>query len=309
MDNNKLSRGKPDGAADNSEAASAKAPSSMRVIWDEIKNDKLALISLFLFIFIVVATFILAEVVDKDAAMRVVIGKQNRPPSAANILGTDPSGRDMFGQLVIGARNSFLIAFAVTIAGGILGILIGLIAGFYAGNVDNVVMRFIDFFMMLPSTMIIIVLVSIIPKYNVPQFVLIMICFAWMGKARLIRAKTLQQSGLDYVLASKTLGTPNFIIMFREVLPNLVSIIVVNMTLTLASNMGLETGLSFLGFGLPFNTPSLGTLISYASVPATMQSRPWQWLPAALLVFVMMLCINFVGQAINRAADAKQRTI
>jgi peptide/nickel transport system permease protein len=162
---------------------------------------------------------------------------------------------------------------------------------------------------MVPSTMIIIVLVSIIPKYTVPQFVLIMCVFAWTGKARLVRSLTLQQSNLDYVQASKTLGTPNLVIMLREVLPNMVSMIVVNMTLTLAGNMGLETGLTFLGFGLPFNTPSLGTLISYASVPATMATRPWQWLPAALLIFVMMLCINFVGQAINRAADAKQRNV
>jgi peptide/nickel transport system permease protein len=95
--------------------------------------------------------------------------------------------------------------------------------------------------------------------------------------------------------------------MFREVLPNIGSLIIVNLTLNLAANMGLETGLTFLGFGLPFSTPSLGTLISYASVPENMQNRPWQWLPASLLIVVMMLCINFVGQAVKRAADAKQR--
>jgi peptide/nickel transport system permease protein len=95
--------------------------------------------------------------------------------------------------------------------------------------------------------------------------------------------------------------------MFREVLPNIGSLIIVNLTLNLAGNMGLETGLTFLGFGLPFNTPSLGTLISYAAIPENMQKRWWQWLPASLLIVIMMLCINFVGQAIKRAADAKQR--
>lgn len=285
------------------------APSAWRVIWKEIYHDKLALISLILFVLIVLSTFVMAGLVDEELATRVEIGKQNKAPSTEHFLGTDPSGRDMFGQLVLGAKNSFLIAFSVTLSAGFFGILVGLVAGFYGGTVDNVIMRVVDFFSMLPSTMIIIVLVTIIPKYSVPQFVLIMCVFNWMGKARLIRAKTLQQSGLDYVSACKTLGTPNLLIMFREVLPNLVSLIVVNMTLTLAANMGLETGLSFLGFGLPFNTPSLGTLISYASNPATLQNRPWQWLPASLLVFVMMLCINFVGQAINRAADAKQRKV
>jgi peptide/nickel transport system permease protein len=95
--------------------------------------------------------------------------------------------------------------------------------------------------------------------------------------------------------------------MLREVFPNIISIVIVNITLNLAANMGLETGLTFLGFGLPFSTPSLGTLISYAAVPENMQNRPWQWIPAALLIVVMMLCINFIGQAVKKAADAKQR--
>jgi peptide/nickel transport system permease protein len=127
--------------------------------------------------------------------------------------------------------------------------------------------------------------------------------------AGMVRVMTFKQGALDYVAASKTLGTPNIMIMFREVLPNLVSIISSFLTIMLAGNMGLETGLTFLGFGLPPGTPSLGTLIANARNPATMQNRPWQWLPAALLVFILMLCINFVGQALNRAADAKKRKV
>lgn len=79
------------------------------------------------------------------------------------------------------------------------------------------------------------------------------------------------------------------------------------MTLSLASNIGLETGLTFLGFGLPESTPSLGTLISYASHPDVMENKWWVWLPASLLILVVMLCINYVGQAIKRASDARQR--
>jgi peptide/nickel transport system permease protein len=83
--------------------------------------------------------------------------------------------------------------------------------------------------------------------------------------------------------------------------------VIVDLTLALAGNMGLEVGLTFLGFGLPFSTPSLGALVHYGAVPENMRNRPWQWLPAALLILVLMLCINFVGQAVKRAADAKQR--
>ncbi|MFV0342120.1 MAG: ABC transporter permease [Anaerocolumna sp.] len=284
-----------------------KPPSFGKVAWKEISHDKVALVSFCLLVVIFVTVFIGATFFNPEEAVKVNLKLINKPPSKDYILGTDASGRDMLTQLFLGARNSFLIAISVTLLCGIIGVLIGLTAGSFAGKVDNVIMRVIDFISMLPRLMIIIVIVSIIPKYNVFTFVMVMTLFGWVGDARLTRAKTLQQSRLDYVQASKTLGTNNIVIMFREVLPNIGSIIIVNLTLTLASNMGLETGLTFLGFGLPFNTPSLGTLISYAANPDNLQRRYWQWLPASILIVVMMLCIYFVGQAIKRAADAKQR--
>jgi peptide/nickel transport system permease protein len=284
-----------------------KPPSFGRLIWKEIYHDKFALASFVLLVGILITVFIGATFFDPSTTTKINLSLINKPPSVKHILGTDGSGRDMLTQIFLGARNSFLIAFGVTILCGILGLLVGLTSGFYGGIIDNIFMRILDFLAMLPRLMLIIVLVSIIPKYNVFTFVMVMTAFSWYGDARLIRAKTLQQSSLDYAQASKTLGTNSFVIMFREVLPNIGSIIIVNLTLNLAANMGLETGLTFLGFGLPFSTPSLGTLISYASVPENMQNRPWQWLPASLLIVVMMLCINFVGQAVKRAADAKQR--
>jgi len=263
-----------------------------------------------LFVLTVVAVYVWAFTIDVPTARLVHLGSRDLPPSLAHPLGTDPGGRDMLTQLILSARTSFNIAFLVTFAGVIIGMVFGLFAGFYGGHVDNILMRLLDSFQMVPPIMLIIVLVSIIPNYSVLQFALIMIfVFTWIGTARLIRVKGLQQGALEYVAASKTLGTPNVVIIFREVLPNLISIIVSNFTINLAANMGIETGLTFLGFGLPHGTESLGRLVSYAAVPATMTNRMWQWLPAALLIVIMMLCINFVGQALNRAADAKKRTI
>ena len=279
----------------------------LSIIWREISRDRLTLAAFLTFVGLVAAAFAATAGIDEYQAGLVALQYMNRPPSAEFPLGTDPAGRCMVGQLFLGARNSFLIAFAVTLASGVIGILVGLVSGFFGGSVDNVIMRLLDFFLMLPALMIIIAVLSVLGSYGVWQFSLIMIAFLWADRARLMRAKTLQQTNLDYVSASKTLGTPNAVIMFREVLPNLTSVIMVNMTLTLAANMGLETGLTFLGYGLPFGTPSLGTLISYAAVPTAMMNRPWQWLPASLLVFAMMLSIYLVGQAVSRAADAKQR--
>ena len=284
-------------------------PSALRTMWREIFNDKIALCGLLLFCAIMIGTFVTAFTLDADYVTRVHLPSRNLPPSAHFILGTDEGGRGMVGMLILGARNSILVGFSVTILSKIIGITIGLIAGFYGGHTDNAIMRIIDTWQMLPSLMCIIVFITVLPHYSAVHFVLVMTAFSWMGTARIIRAMALAQRNLDYVWASKTLGTHNIVIMLREVLPNLVPVITVNVTLALAGNIGIETGLTFLGFGLPFGTPSLGTLLAHALAPFNLQFRMWQWLPAALLIFILMLCIYSVGQALNRAADVRQRRL
>ena len=256
---------------------------------------------------ILLSAYISPYFLEVKEVTRIDFHKIYLTPSAEHWLGTDKGGRDIFGQLMIGARNSITIGVAITIIAGFLGLMIGLISGYFGGKVDFVIMRILDFLMVLPTLMMIIVFVVIVPKFNVWSFIGIMSVLLWFGKARLIRSRALAERELDYVNASKTLGTPNWKIMLFEVFPNLSSLVIVNMTLTLASNIGIETGLTFLGFGLPESTPSLGTLISYAKTPDVIQNKLWVWLPASLLILVMMLCINFVGQAIKRASDARQR--
>jgi len=280
-----------------------------RLAWNEIYHDKIAFASLIIFALIVLGVFIASLFIDEVKLQLVNPRIMNQPPSREFWLGTEPSGRSVMKLLIIGAKNSLTVAFFVTVLGVAIGTLVGLISGYFGGMLDNVIMRVVDFVTILPRLMLIIVLVSIKYDYSMTDFILIMVFFAWPWEVRLIRSKILQQKNLDYVSASKTLGTPNYKIIFREIFPNLISIVVVNLTMTLAGNIGLETGLTFLGFGLKFNTPSLGTLISYAANLANLSKRPWIWLPAALFVLIMMLCINFVGQAVNRAADAKQREV
>jgi len=284
-----------------------RAPSLFRIIWREVLNDKLAFVGLVVFCLILIVTFVWAFTLDEGYATRVTLRDRDQAPSERYVWGTDEGGRDMVGMMVLGARNSILVGFAVTLISSAFGLVIGLVSGFFGGHADNVIMRAIDTWLMLPFLMIVIVIVSLMPNYKTIHFVLVLAAFSWMGTARIIRAMALQQRNLDYVSASRTLGTPNAVIMLREVLPNLIPVITVNLTLSLAGNMGVETGLTFLGFGLPFGTPSLGYLLSHARNPAALQFRLWQWLPAALLIFVLMLCVYSVGQAVSRVADAKQR--
>lgn len=292
---------------DNKKVKTNSPPTGMQVIFREFSKDKLAMFSLISLVIVIVGVFIWAWFIDQDALMRVSLRDKYAPPGDKFFLGADQGGKDILGQLVIGAKNSISIAIAITLITGVFGIIVGLVCGYFGGWIDNMFMRIIDFFITIPSLMIIIVFVTVVPKYTVTIFIFIMSLFLWTSTARLVRSKALSESRRDYVNASKTMGTPGILIIFKEIMPNLSSILIVEMTLNFAGNVGIETGLSYLGFGLPPQTPSLGTLISYANNPLVLQDKWWVWLPASIFILLMMLGINYVGQALRRSADAKQR--
>lgn len=284
-------------------------PTGIQVILREFKKDKLAMFSVIGITALMTVVLILAFfVIDQAEVMKIsLLERFTEPGVRGYMLGADEAGRDMFGQLIIGAKNSILIAVAITLIANVLGIGLGIIMGYYGGFIDNFFMRIIDFFITLPTLMIIIVVVTIVPKYGILELILIIAAFQWMGTARLVRSKALSEARRDYISASKTMGTSDFAIMFKGLLPNLSSLLIVEVTLSFAGNVGIETGLSFLGFGLPPSTPSLGTLVSYAMNPIILSGKWWIWLPASIFILVLMLGINYVGQALRRAADAKQR--
>lgn len=283
------------------------SPSGFKVIWRELMKDKLALTSLLFLILLAMFVSGVSLFLDKEQIVKIDLFSINEAPSSEFWLGTDYGGRDVFGQLIIGTRNSLVIGVLVTLMTGFIGIVIGIISGYFGGTIDNIMMRIVDFFMVLPFLMIVIVFVAIVPKYSIMTFSLIMTLFLWMGITRLIRSRALAEAELDYIQASKTLGSSHLKIMFTQLLPNLSSLIIVTMTLNLAANIGIESGLSFLGFGFPEDTPSLGTLLSYARNPQVLQHRWWIWLPAALLILLLMLAVRNVGEAMKRATDARQR--
>lgn len=282
--------------------------SGLKVLAREFAKDRGALGALILLIILFLGIFIGALFLNTDKVMTVEIFKQyNHPGADGMLLGGDEGGRDVFKMLILGARNSLLIGIAITVLIEVIGTVFGLVAGYYGGKVDNVMMRFLDFMMVLPTLMIIIVIVTIIPKYTMWSFVLIMSAFYWVGTARLIRSKALSESKKDYISASKTSGSSDLKIILKELLPNLSSIIIVDATLMLAGNIGIEVSLTYLGFGFPDSVPSLGTLVGYANDPSVLTLRPWVWLPAALLILVICVGISYVGNVLRRAADARQR--
>lgn len=283
-------------------------PSGFKIVLREILRSKSALTALIIVILILVFTFGGSLFLNKAQVTEINIADAYYGwGEAGHLLGTDDGGRDILKLLIMGGRNSIMIGISVTIITEVVGLIVGLVAGYYGGAIDSVIMRIVDFVQILPQMPIIIVLTTVIPNYNAVTLVWLIAMFGWTTTSRYYRSFVLSQRGRDYILASKTSGSNNFQIMFRELLPNITSMIIIDVVLTIAGNIGIETSLSFLGYGLPSTTPSLGTLIGFANDPVNVINRPWLWLPATLLLLIISLSINYVGQALQRAGDARQR--
>ena len=314
---------------------SSKPPSVFRLFMRELKYDKFAAISIIVLIFIFASIFILTPFINANYnIMNVDLPNRNLPPSQARGLystyipnfnpniesippepfgflginfGTNDLGRDITRLTIVGARNSLIITLLVTFFSFILSLIVGVASGFYGGHTDNIIMRIIDTWSMIPTIMFLIAVISTTAELTMPLFIFLLVIVTWVGRTRLFRAAALQNRNMDYISASKTLGTRNIVIIFREMMPNLVDVIMPNFVLTLAANVGIEVGLTILGFGLGWDTPTLGTLINQATDPGNLQLRPWVWAPAISLVAILTLCIHFVGTALQRVSDPKQR--
>ena len=283
------------------------------VIKREFMKDKLALLSLIVFILILLFLYVAPFFLNLESATKVqIFNRYMAPGSVADtghtyLLGADEGGRDVLAQLILGGRNSITIALIVTALTMIIGLVVGIVSGYYGGRVDNFIMRLVDFVMIIPGFILFITLNTILKANTVLGISLTFSVIYWTSYARLFRTRTLSEASKDYINASKTMGTRDWKIMLTELLPNISSLIITQLVLSMAGNNGLETGLSYLGFGLPIGTPSLGTLIGTAKTADIIENKQWVWLPAALFILVLMLCINYIGQAVQRSTDARQR--
>ena len=176
---------------ENNNITVSEKPTGFNVILREIKKDKFAIISLIILGVLFLTIFIGAFLTNQEAVMKISLLDKYAAPGEGFYLGADSGGRDILGQLIIGARNSIIIGVTVTVLTSGIGIVVGLVAGYYGGVIDDLIMRLIDFIMILPQLMLVIVFITIVPKYNIMTFVMIMTAFYWVGTARLIRSKAL----------------------------------------------------------------------------------------------------------------------
>ncbi len=239
---------------------------------------------------------------------------QYSPPTLEHPFGTDRIGADMLAQLIRGLQFSLRIALVVAVVSTIIGVVLGAVAGYKRGWVDALISRFIDLILVIPGLVIVVVL-SRSSFVNVPgqsgsNWLLVALYLSlvfWLGTARIVRGMVLSLREKEFVEAARAMGGSTIRIVFKHILPNTVDVIIVNVTLAVASAVLAEAAISFLGLGVRSPDTSLGLLINQNR--NELNIHPWLFfIPFALIVLVS-LAVNFMGDGLRDAFDPRQRRV
>ena len=240
---------------------------------------------------------------------RHLIGTENG--GNLHLLGTDINGRDVFSRILFGGRISMTIGFLSLFIVFPIGLLYGGISGYFGGIIDNLMMRFAEAVMAIPSFYLLIILAAILPSgmTSIQRFCLIVVILAligWSGFARVVRGMVLSIKKEDFILAEKTMGASNLRIILKHILPQTTSYVIIAMTLSVPSYILAESGLSFLGLGIQQPDASWGNMLKEAQEFINILSRPWLLTPG-VLIFLAVLSFNLLGDAIRDYLDPKSQ--
>jgi len=224
-------------------------------------------------------------------------------PGRSFLLGTDVEGRDVFVRMLYGTRISLTIGVVAVAIYVLIGIILGALAGYFAGWVDVVISRLIEVMICIPSFFLILTLVALVENRSIFHVMVVIGLTSWPGVARLVRAEFLQQRELEYALAARALGLPQWRVIFRHILPNALGPVLVSATFGIASAILTESGLAFLGLGDP-SVPSWGETLNVGRLTF----KPWLIFAPGLAIFFVVSVFNLVGEGLRDALDPKMRT-
>ncbi|HEU0244820.1 MAG TPA: ABC transporter permease [Candidatus Limnocylindrales bacterium] len=300
----------PDPTAAEDYEVGLKSLNQWQLAWRKFRKHKLALIGLGM-IAILLGVAIIGPVLlpfsFTDIPRPDEIVSAGRPPAIGRPMGeTGGLQRDVFTLVVNGARTSLLIGFSSMAIGVFIGTFVGAIAGFAGGIVDNLLMRFVDVMLSLPTLFVILVASKFLGNGTVSTVIVIFGLFSWMGVARLVRSLFLSIREREFVEAAVAVGVRDRRIIFRHILPNAFSPIVVVASLLVAGNIISEAFVSFLGFGVDPTSPTWGNILS-GGLQFITQGNWWWPLFPGLAIIVTVLAVNFVGDGLRDAFDPRSR--
>jgi len=228
------------------------------------------------------------------------------------LLGTDELGRDIFSRLINGGRMSVFIGAVAVVISTIIGIVVGSVSGFVGGKVDMVLQRISEMVSSLPFLPFAMILSSLIgnsltSNQRIFMIMVILGLLSWPGLQRLVRAQILSIREQEYVTAAKSVGIKQTSIIFKHILPNVVSVIIVSATLDFATSMLTEATLSYLGFGVQAPQPTWGNMLYGANNSIVIQNYWWRWVFASIILGLCVICINLIGDGLRDAIDPKSQ--
>jgi len=294
--------------------------------WNRLRKHRLATASLFVLIVLVLIVLVGPIIMGGQTYYNVSRGEEvpytrdtqdlanrNAAPTADHWLGTDELGRDVLYRLLVAGRLSLFIAFSVTLLSETFGLFIGAVSGYYGGWVDSLIQRIVEFVIILPSLPLLLVLSSILRDVRIEALPLewsqatviigILTFLGWTGSCRLARASVLSLSKQEFTEAARALGMSDIQIIFRHMMPNAIPPIIVNATLAIGSVILVESGLSFLGFGIQQPVATWGNMLQ--DVQKDMFTAPWKALYPGLLIFLTVLAFNYLGDGLRDALDPR----
>lgn len=222
-----------------------------------------------------------------------------QPPSADHLMGTDSLGRDLFARVLSGGQISLMVGLTVAVLCLTIAIFVGGLAGFYGGIIDTILTKVAEFFQVIPAIILALVAAAILGA-NTLMIILILSFTMWPQVARIMRAEAMRISELGYVESDRAVGFSSFRIFWTDVLPNAMPPVLVATTMTVGRAILLESGLAFLGLG-DANTPSWGALLN--SAQSHMQTAPWLTLFPGLMIFLVVISTNMIGDQLNDALN------
>ena len=230
------------------------------------------------------------------------------PPSAEHLLGTDDMGRDILANLISGSRISLLIGITATAISMLIGCAIGIVSGYFGQRIDQILMRFTDFFLVIPWLPLMMVLAAVLGT-SIWNIIFVIGITSWAGTARVVRAQTLSVKERQFVERTISLGASSRHIMIHHILPNVFPLVFANTVLVASVAIVSETTLSFLGLGDP-SRASWGMMLHYATSFRSIYFTPyWQWwlMPPLIALIFLLLCLAFIGRDAERIVDPRLR--
>lgn len=268
-----------------------------------LKKNKIAMLSLFFLLFMILMC-IFAPYIYHHPYNEQNIAITNQGPTAEHIFGLDDLGRDIFARIWVGGRVSLTIGIVGALVSLVAGTLYGGISGFCGGTVDDVMMRILEIIVGIPY-MVVVIIVSVFLGKGMTSLMLALCMTSWTGLARLVRGEIIELKQSEYVMAARVLGTPSFQIITKHLIPNTLSIIIINTTFSIPSFIFSEAFLSFLGMGIQPPLTSWGAMAALGQQQMTYY--PHELLFPALAISVTMLAFNLLGDGLRDAFDPKLR--